>query len=90
MSVFAKIFPQETITTTIRHTEMAQATTHSFEAKITSRGYHIYKNTTWVNAKDGDEVQVEIEINKDSIKVDPYARTICIKGKYFDVTKTVG
>ena len=37
---------QETITTTIRHTEMAQAITYLFEAKITSRGYHIYKNTT--------------------------------------------
>ena len=69
---------------------MAQAITYLFEAKITSRGYHIYKNTTWVSAKEGDEVQVEIEINKDSIKVYPYARAICIKGKYFDVTKTVG
>ena len=42
---------------------MAQATTYSFEAKIAPRGYHVYKNTTWVNAKEGDEVQVEIDTN---------------------------
>ena len=47
---------------------MAQATTYSFEAKIASRGYHAYKKTTWFNAKEGDEFQVEIETNKDSIK----------------------
>ena len=29
--------------------------------------------TTWVNAKESDEVQIPIETNKDSIKVDPYA-----------------
>ena len=69
---------------------MAQVTTYSFEAKIASRGYHVYKNTAWVNAKEGDEVQVQIETNKDSAKVDPYACTIRVKGKYFDVTKTVG
>ena len=40
---------------------MAEATIYSFEAKIASCGYHVYKNTTWVNAKKGDEVQVEIE-----------------------------
>ena len=44
---------------------MAQATTYSFEAKIASRGYYIYKSTTWVNTKESDEVQVEIERNKD-------------------------
>ena len=35
---------------------MVQATQYSFEAKIASRRYHAYKNTTWVN---GTEVQVE-------------------------------
>ena len=43
---------------------MAQATTYSFETKIAFRGYHVYKNTIWLNAKEGDEVQVEIETNK--------------------------
>ena len=70
---------------------MTQATTYSFEAKIASRGYHAYKDTTGVNAKEGNEVQTEIKTNKDSIKVDPsYACAIYVKGKYFDVTKTVG
>ena len=36
MCAFSKIFSQQTITTTVRHTKMAQATTYSFEAKIAS------------------------------------------------------
>ena len=40
---------------------MAEATVYSFEAKIASRGYYVYKNTTWVNANEGNELQVEIE-----------------------------
>ena len=28
--------------------------------------------------------------NKDSIKVNPYACVIRVKGKYFDITKTLG
>ena len=68
MCVFSKIFSQQTITITIRHTKIAPETTYSIDAKITSRGYHAYKNTTWFNAKEGDELQVEIETNKISIK----------------------
>ena len=48
---------------------MAQAITYSFEVKIASRGYHVYKNTARVNAKEDNEVQVEIKTNKDSIKL---------------------
>ena len=44
------------------------------------------KNTVWVIAY---EAQVEIETNKDAIKIDPYACEIHVKGKHFDVTKTV-
>ena len=58
---------------------MTPATIYSFEAKITSRGYHVYKSTTWDNAKEGDEVQAEIKTNKDSIKVDPYAFAIRVQ-----------
>ena len=68
---------------------MVQAATYSFEEKIAYHGYNVYKSTTWVNAKEGDEAQVEIETNKDSIKVDPYACEIHVKGKHFNVTKTV-
>ena len=43
---------------------MAQAAEFcSFQAKIASQGYHAYKNTTWVDAKEGDEVQLDIETN---------------------------
>ena len=52
-----------------------------------SRGYYVYKNTTWVNAKEGNELQVDIEAK---FKVNPYACTIRVKGKCFDVTETVG
>ena len=62
---------------------MAQVTTYLFEAKIACCGCHVYKNTIEGNAEKGDEEQVEIKTNKDSIKVDPYACTIRVKGEYF-------
>ena len=37
---------------------------YSFKAKIASRGYHVFKETFWSNAKEGDEVKVELETNK--------------------------
>ena len=57
MCAFSKIFLQQTVTTTTRHTKMTQATTFSFEAKVVSRGYHVYQNTTWLKGKEGDEEQ---------------------------------
>ena len=39
---------------------------YSFKAKIASRGYHVFKETSWSNAKEGDEVKVELETNKSS------------------------
>lgn len=68
---------------------MAQATTYSFEAKIASCGYHVSKTTAWCNLNKSNELQDEIKTNKDSAIVDPYANQIHIKGKYFDVMKTV-
>ena len=45
---------------------MAQAAEFClFQAKIASQGYHVYKNTTWVDVRDGDEVQVDIETTKE-------------------------
>ena len=90
MFMISKTFSQHTITRTIRHTKTAQTTTYSFEVKTTYSGYHVCKNTTLVNANEGDEVSVDIEANKESIKVDPYACAIYVKNKYFDATKTVG
>ena len=49
---------------------MAQAATYSFEATTASRVYHVFKNTSWVNLKEGDKVQVELKTNKNSIRID--------------------
>ena len=35
-----------------------------FQAKIAARGYHVYKNLAWNNAKQGNFVTVEIETDK--------------------------
>ena len=57
---------------------------YSFDSKIASRGYHMQCNSTWQNAKSGDKVKVEIETNKSSKSIDPYACAIKIKHKFFD------
>ena len=63
---------------------------YSFKAKIASRGYQVFKETSWSNAKEGDEVKVELETNKSSNKIDPYACAIRAKEEYFEGWKTVG
>ena len=63
---------------------------YSFKAKIASRDYHVFKETSWGNAKEGDEVKVELETNKSSKKIDPYACVIRAKEEYFKGWKTVG
>ena len=45
---------------------------YSFKAKVASRGYHVFKETSWSNAKEGAEVTVELETNKSSKIIDPY------------------
>ena len=63
---------------------------YSFDSKITSRGYHLYRNSTWQNAKPGDKVKMEIETNKSLKSIDPYACVIKIKHKFFDTWLIVG
>ena len=63
---------------------------YSFKAKIASRSYHVFKETSWSNAKEGDEVKVELETNKSSKKIDPYACAIRVKEEYFKGWKTFG
>ena len=48
----------------------------SFQTKVPSRGFHIYKNTTWENVNIGQEVPVQLESNEDSKKIDPYCCAI--------------
>ena len=62
---------------------------YSFDSQIASRGYHVYRNSTWENAKSGDKVKEEIE-TKSSKPIDPYACTIKIKHKFFDTWLTMG
>ena len=61
---------------------------YSFDSKIASRGYHMHRKSTWENAKSGDKVKMEIETNKSSKSIDPYACTIKIKHKFFDTWLT--
>ena len=63
--------------------------TSNFQATIVSRGYHVYKETTWSNAKVNEKVKIEIESNQSSIAVDPYACALKAKDKYFDEWKNV-
>ena len=63
---------------------------YCFEAIITSRGFHVYKDTTWSRAKVGDEVKVEVESNLKSITRDPYSCAIKAKHEYYIGWKTVG
>ena len=62
----------------------------SFDTIIASRGYHVYKETSWSNAKVGDEIKVEIETNPKSIASDPCSCAIKTKHDYFVGWKTVG
>ena len=44
----------------------------AFQRKVASRGFHIYKNITWINVNIGQEISVQLETNDDSKKIDPY------------------
>ena len=69
---------------------MATAGVYTFEDKIDSRGYHVYKETFWGKARDSKEVNVELETSQSSKKVDPYACATRAKEEYFKEWKTVG
>ena len=49
---------------------------YNFEVKIASRGYHVYKETTWMNASVDDRVNGDIETNPTSLNIDPYSCAI--------------
>ena len=49
---------------------------YSFKAQVAPRGFHVYRNITWTDVKQGDSVSVEIETNEESKKVDPYSCAI--------------
>ena len=43
---------------------------YSFQSKVTARGHHVYKNTTWEDAKCGDKVLTDLEMDEKSIEID--------------------
>ena len=67
---------------------MASSTRYSFEKKIAS--CYVFKETAFNNAKEGDNVRVDLKINKLSKNVDPYARVIRVKYQLFNSWKAVG
>ena len=48
----------------------------SFQIKVASSGFHIYKNTTWENVNIGQEISLQLETNEGSKKIDPYCCAI--------------
>ena len=62
----------------------------SFDKRIASRGYHVYRNSSWKNAKASQRVTVEKETSATSKSIDPYACAIKIKNRFFDNWITVG
>ena len=60
----------------------------SFQTKVASHGFHIYKNTTWENVNVGQEISVQLETNEDSKKIDPYC--CVIKNMVSGKLETVG
>ena len=43
---------------------------------MAARGFHVYRNITWTDVKEGASVSVEIETNEESKKVDSYSCAI--------------
>ena len=62
----------------------------SFKAIIASRGYHVYKETSWSNTKLTDEVKVELGTDAKSFSTDPCTCAIRARHFYFIGWKTVG
>ena len=48
----------------------------SFQIKVASREFHIYKNTTREDVKICQEISVQLETNAGSTKIDPYCCAI--------------
>ena len=62
----------------------------TFTTTVASSGYHVYKTTSWINAKVGDKVTVELETTAASLETDPYVCAIRIKNKYYSNLISVG
>ena len=63
---------------------------YSFQAKVAARGYHVYKYTTWEDAKIGDKVLIELNTDEKSKEIDPYCCSIKAMVGLPQQLKTVG
>ena len=45
--------------------------TYSFQAKVAACGYHVYKGTTWEEAKCGDKVLIDLKTDEKSTEMNP-------------------
>ena len=52
---------------------------HSFSAEVGSRGYHVYRKTSWRNIHLHQQVVMLKEVNNISIDINPYCCRITIK-----------
>ena len=62
----------------------------TFTVTVASRGYHVYKTTSCVNANVVDKVTVELETTTSSLETVPYVCAIRIKNNYASNLITVG
>ena len=62
----------------------------SFDKRIASRGYHVYRNSSSKNAKAGQRLKVEKKTSATSKSIDPYACAFKIKNRFLDNWITVG
>jgi len=63
-----------------------------FKAIIASRGYHVFKDTTWSGAKVNDPVKIELETNPNSIlvtriRMQSEHSTIILAGKLLGISQ---
>ena len=56
---------------------------NSFQVKVAARGYHVYKITTWEEAKYRNKILIDLETDEKSIEVDLYCCSS--KPKYWDI-----
>lgn len=83
------VFLSDTINFTVLPKHQQMCIHLKNDLKITWGGYHVFRNTTWKNAKAGDKVKVMIETYKSSLDVGSYACAIKIKHRYYDAYLTV-
>lgn len=63
---------------------------YSFEAKVAARGYHVYRNATWEEAKCADKDLIGLETHEKLIEIDPYCCSIKAMVGRPQQLKTVG